>query len=173
MEEKKQQLDIFDFAVNAERDGMNFYIQATERFESKQVKNVFSKLAKEEGTHIQTFLKLKEKLEKSGKVEPFTISNVDDYLETLLHEGLFPKGEELVERLEQVEGVGSACAVAMEAEKNSILLYSELAKMAKDPEHRKAFESLASEEKSHIVMLKHVRADYDPKYAALAFGKFF
>ncbi|GAK57125.1 rubrerythrin [Candidatus Vecturithrix granuli] len=170
---QKQQLDIFDFAINAERDGMNFYIKATEKFDNKAVKDSFRRLAEEEGKHIQTFLNIKAKLEKSGKVDPFTIGNVDEYLETIIHDGLFPQGEAAEKRLEKVEDVASACAVAMEAEKNAILLYSELAKTAKDAEHREAFEKLAKEEKTHIVMLKQVRADNDPRYAALAFGRFF
>ncbi len=39
--------------------------------------------------------------------------------------------------------------VAMEAEKNAILLYSELAKTAKDSEHREAFEN-SLKKKKHI-----------------------
>ena len=172
--EKKQQLDIFDFAVNAERDGMHFYVKAADKFEGiKFVNETFERLAKEEGKHITLFEKLKFKLERAGSLTPFTLEDVDDYLESIIHDGLFPQGEAAEERLKQVDDVGAACAIAMEAEKNAILLYSELANLAKDPEHIKAFKQLAKEEKSHLVMLKQVRADHDPKYAALAFGKFF
>ena len=41
----------------------------------------------------------------------------------------------------------------MEAEKNAILLYSELAKLSKDKEQKKIFEDITKEERSHIIMV--------------------
>jgi rubrerythrin len=61
----------------------------------------------------------------------------------------------------------------MTAEKNAILLYSELAKASIDKEQKKMFNRLVKEEKSHIAMVSGVRADYDPGYAAMKFGRYF
>jgi rubrerythrin len=171
--EKKQQLDIFDFAIGLEKDGMNFYSKAAEKFPSEDLKKLFVDLAKAEATHIQTFMDLKAKAEKKGAVQLFSIPNVNEYLEALIQDGLFPKGEEAAQRLEKIDTVVAACVMAMQAEKNAILLYSELGQLSKDAKQGKAFENLAKEEKSHTVMVKNLRADHDPAYAALAFGRFF
>ena len=171
--EKKQQLDIFEFAIGLEKDGMNFYSKASEKFPPQDLKHLFVQLAKEEANHIQAFMDLKAKAEKKGALQLFAIPDVSEYLEAIIQEGLFPKGEDAAKRLEKIDTAAGACVLAMQAEKNAILLYSELAQLSKDGEQKKAFENLAKEEKSHIVKVKNLRADHDPAYAALAFGRFF
>lgn len=169
----RAEMSIFDFAVKAERDGIGFYTKAAKKFKETDLRDLFMKLAKEEVKHMETFLAIKEKAEKKGADQIFRSEKVSDYLDTIIREGLFPQGDSMVKRLEKVNDVGSACAIAMEAEKNAILLYSELAKLAKDKEQRKLFEDIAKEERSHIVMVGTARADYDPAYAAMRFGRFF
>ncbi len=170
---KKKQLDIFDFAITAEKDGMDFYLKASEKFLQKDLKDLFMRLAEEEDAHINTFMKIKEDSEKKGVVEPFALPEIDDYVESIIHEGLFPKGRNATKQLKEIDNVAAACVLAMQAEKNSVLLYSELARLCNDPNQRDIFEKLAKEEKSHIVMIRQARADHDPMYAALSFGRFF
>ncbi len=69
--------------------------------------------------------------------------------------------------------MADVCALAMTAEKNAILLYSELAKASTDKEQKKMFNRRVKEEKSHIAMVSALRADHDPAYAAMKFGRFF
>jgi rubrerythrin len=169
----KAEMSILDFAMKAERDGIAFYMKAARKFKDKDLMNLFMKLAKEEARHLETFVGIKARAEKKGADQCFRSENVSDYLETIIREGLFPKGDSMVKRLEKVSTVGEACAIAMEAEKNAILLYSELAKLSKDKEQRKIFEDITKEERSHITMVAGVRADYDLPYAAMKFGRFF
>jgi rubrerythrin len=169
----KAEMSILDFAMKAERDGIAFYTKAARKFKDKDLMNLFMKLAKEEARHLETFIGIKAKAEKKGADQCFRSENVSDYLDTIIREGLFPKGDSMVKRLEKVSTVGEACAIAMEAEKNAILLYSELAKLSKDKEQRKIFEDITKEERSHITMVAGVRADYDLPYAAMKFGRFF
>ncbi len=171
----KKQVDIFDFAINSERQGIRFYTRVSEKFDDKDLKELFQKLAKEEAVHVKTFQKFREKAEKKGELDPFVFEDaeIDDYVESIMLEGLFPSEEEVDKQVESIDSPAGACALAMQAEKNAILLYSELAKLAKDKEHKKALEKLVKEEKSHMVMLKQLRANFDPEYAALSFGRFF
>jgi rubrerythrin len=60
----------------------------------------------------------------------------------------------------------------MEAEKNAIMLYSELSKLSKDKDQKKILENITKEERSHIVMVGNMRVDYDPAYGAWRFGRF-
>ena len=169
----KTEMNIFDYSMKAEKDGIGFYTKAARKFEDKDLKDLFMKLAKEEAKHLQTFIGLKAKAEKKGADQCFRSEAISDYLDTILREGFFPRGDSMVKRLEKVSTVGEACVIAMDAEKNSILLYSELAKLSKDKEQKKIFEDIAKEERSHIAMVAAVRADYDPAYAAMKFGRFF
>jgi rubrerythrin len=171
---RKENLDVFDFAINAEKDGMNFYMKSAKKFsDNEDLKNLFTSLAKEEAEHMRIFNDFKIKAEGKGVDQCLKSPAVDAYLEAIVQEGLFPKGETINKRLEKVETVAQAAAIAMAAEKNAILLYTELAKLARDKEQRKFFEKIAKEEKSHLVMVGSLRADNDPEYAALRFGRFF
>jgi len=173
--EVKRQLDIFDYAISMEKQGITFYTRISEKFQDKDLKEIFKKLAREEATHVETFQKLKDKAEKKGSVSPFVIEgrDIDDYVKSLLAEGIFPSREQLEEQIQSVDSPATACVLAMEAEKNAILLYTELTMYSQDKEQRKALEKIIKEEKSHLMMLKQLRANHDPKYAAMAFGRFF
>jgi len=167
----RAEMSIFDFAVKAERDGIGFYTQAAKKFKETDLRDLFMKLAKEEVRHMETFLGIKQKAEKKGADQIFRSEKVSEYLDTIIREGLFPKGDSMVKRLEKVNDVGSACAIAMEAEKNAILLYSELAKRSKDKGQKKILEAMVREEKTHMAKIASMRADIDPLYAAERFGK--
>jgi rubrerythrin len=169
----RTEMSIFDFAMRAEKDGIGFYTKAAKKFNDRELRDLFMKLAKEEAKHLESFIGIKAKAEKKGADQYFRSEAVSEYLDTIIREGLFPKGDSMVKRLEKVSTVGEACAIAMEAEKNAILLYSELAKLSKDKEQKKIFEDITKEERSHIIMVGTARADYDPAYAAMKFGRFF
>jgi len=162
----KTEMSVIDYAMKAEKDGIAFYIKAAKKFNDMELKDVFMKLAKEEAKHLETFIGIKAKAEKKGADQCFRSENISDYLATVIREGLFPRGDSMVKRLEKVNTVYEACVIAMNAEKNAILLYSELAKLSKDKDQKKILEDITKEERSHIVMVGGVRADYDPAYAA-------
>jgi rubrerythrin len=164
---------IIDYAMTQERDGMTFYNKASRKFEDKALKKLFAKLAGEEKKHLETFKNLKAKVQKKNVDESFRSTDVDEYLEALIKEGLFPKDDAMSKQIEKIKSVADVCALAMTAEKNAILLYSELAKASIAKEQKKMFNHLVKEEKSHIAMVSAVRADYDPAYAAMKFGRFF
>jgi rubrerythrin len=148
-------------------------MKAAKKFADKDLKDLFTNLAKEEAVHLQIFMEFKTRAEGQGIDQTLRNPEIDEYLESIVQEGLFPRSETVNKRLEQVETVAQAAAIAMAAEKNAILLYSELARLAKDKDQKKFFEKIVKEEKSHIVMVRNLRADHDPAYAALAFGRFF
>jgi len=167
----KEEMSIIDYAMRAERDGISFYMKAAKKFNDRELKDLFMKLAKEEAKHLEHFIGIKAKAEKKGVDQCFR-AEVSDYLDTIIREGFFPKGDSMVKRLEKVKDIEGACAIAMEAEKNAIMLYSELAKISKDKDQKKIFEDILKEERSHIVMVRDLRIDYDPAYGGWKFGRF-
>ncbi len=170
---KRQPLNVFDYAIRAEKEGIEFYTKAAKKFGDADLKSLFMNLAKEEAAHLKLFTELKMKADALDVDQVLKDPDIDDYLESIVQEGLFPRGETVNKRLERVDSPASAAAVAMAAEKNAILLYTELARISRDREQKKLFEKIVREEKSHVVMVRNLRADHDPAYAALAFGRFF
>lgn len=168
----KTEMSIIDYAMRAEKDGIGFYMKAAKKFNDRELRDLFMKLAKEEARHLEYFIGIKAKAEKRGVDQCFRVETVSDYLETIIREGFFPKGDSMVKRLEKVNDVGGACAIAMEAEKNAIMLYSELSKLSKDKEQKKILEDITKEERSHIVMVGNMRVDYDSSYGTWRFGRF-
>ncbi len=164
---------IIDYAMKQERDGMTFYNKASRKFGDKELKKLFAKLAGEEKKHLESFKSLKDKAQQKNADESFRSTGVDDYLEALIKEGLFPKDDAMAKQIDKIDSVADACALAMKAEKDAILLYSELAKASVDKDQKKMFNQLVKEEKSHIAMVSALRADHDPAYAAMKFGRFF
>jgi rubrerythrin len=168
-----QKKSIIDYAMTQEREGMTFYNKASRKFEDKALKKLFAKLAGEEKKHLESFKSLKAKVQKKNVDENFRSTGVDESLEALIKEGLFPKDDSMSKQIDKIKSVADVCAIAMKAEKDAILLYSELAKASIDKEQKKMFARIIKEEKSHIAMVSAVRADYDPAYAAIKFGRFF
>jgi rubrerythrin len=165
----KVDISVIDFAMQAEKEGVGFYTKAANMFKDNNLRALFMKLAKEEAKHLEEFINLKEKALKKGIEECFKSVEVGEYLEAVAREGIFPKGEGMIKKLEAVKTVEEACKIALQAERNSILLYTELVRLSKDKAQRKILERLLDEEKSHLVRITSLRADHDPVYM---FGKF-
>jgi len=167
----KAEISVIDFAVRQEEYGASFYVKAAEKFKGTELAGLFVKLAKEEAKHLQELIDLQASAMRKGVEECFRAVEVDDYLDAVIREGLLPGGDKASERLEQIKTVEDACRIAMQAEKNAILLYTELAKLSKDKGQKKILEAMIREEKAHMAKIAGLRADIDPIYAAERFGK--
>ena len=167
----KTDVSVIDFAIRAEKEGVDFYTKAAGMFKDRDLRDFFMKLAKEETKHLEDLVNLKDKALKKGVEESFKSVEVDDYLEAVVREGIFPKGEGMVQKLEAVKKVEDAARIAIQAERNAILLYTELAKLSRDKAQKKLLERMVDEEKSHLVRIVSIRADFDPLYAIERFGK--
>jgi rubrerythrin len=165
------EISVIDFAVRQEEHGVSFYTKAAEKFRGTELARLFVKLAKEEAKHLQELIDLHASAMRKGADECFRDLEIDDYLDAVVRKGILPKGEKAAERLEQIKTVEDACRIAMQAEKNAILLYTELAKRSKDKGQTKILEAMIREEKVHMAKIAGMRADIDPIYAAERFGK--
>lgn len=167
----KTEISVIDFALHQEKQGVSFYTKAAEKFRGTELAGLFVKLAKEEAKHLRDLIDLQASALRKGVEECFRAVEIDDYLEAIVREGVLPEGEKEAERLDQIKTVEDACRVAMQAEKNAILLYTELATLSKDKGQKKILEAMVREEKIHMAKIAGMRADIDPIYAAERFGK--
>lgn len=165
------QISIMDFAIRKEEEGVTFYTEAAKRLQDPELRDLFLTLAKEEARHLEWLVGIQRTVLKKGVDECFRTVEVSEYLESIARDGVFPKGEDAARQIDSVKNVEDACKIALHAEKNAILLYSELAKLTRDREQKKIIERLIKEEKAHLAKVVGLRADHDPLYAIERFGK--
>lgn len=167
----KTEISVFDFASAQAKEGVTFYTKAAEKFKGTELAGLFTKLAKEEAKHLRELVDIQAYALRKGVEECFRSLEIDGYLEAVVREGLLPKGEKAAERIGRIKTVEDACRIAMQAEKNAVLLYTELALRSKGKEQKRILERMALEEKAHLAKIAGLRADLDPVYAAERFGK--
>lgn len=165
------EISIMDFAIEKEKEGVTFYTEAAKRLREPELRDLFITLAREEARHLEWLIDIQRTAFKKGVDECFRTIEVNEYLESIARDGVFPKGENAARQIEAVKTVEDACRIALLAEKNAILLYSELAKLTRDREQKKILERLIKEEKAHLAKVVGLRADHDPLYAIERFGK--
>lgn len=141
-------------AINMERNGLSFYIQAAERVGPGAVRTVFEQLAEDERSHIAIFEDLHEKL----RAEPQRTGYLDDeeidiYMRRLVENHVFSDEGTVKRLLEQVDSDISALAVGMRAERDTMLFYQEMVNFAGSDAARDAFARIIDEERRHLSLL--------------------
>lgn len=141
-------------AINIEEEGLEFYSILMKSVKDDKAKDIFSKLASAEKKHLALFQKayldITSPANPAQGCEDYT---VDLYLKDLVDTGIFTKKGEARRLVSEIKTDIDALKIGIQAEKDSILYYTEAAKNTKYEAGRKAFEQLANEEKKHLRML--------------------
>jgi len=157
METLFSDLEGLRIAVDIETRGQEFYRQASVYAKKAEHKDLFLFLMGEESQHREAFMKIYNQVKEQK--EAFN----DDYLFdfdtsrylTVLAEGhVFPDAAESAHKIAELDTIGAVLTAAIQAEKDSILFYDELARQAKFDVARNIFEILKKEEHGHVVKLK-------------------
>ncbi len=135
--------NILDIAMQNELDGKQFYLKHAERSRDPQTKQLFNSLAADEERHYQAIQRMKE----LGK---YDFEAKDPMAEA---KRIFPPQTINEGILEEKKGYLEVYEMALDFEKKSIDIYSDMAKEAKTDEERKAFLRLADEEESHRLII--------------------
>ena len=141
-------------AMNIEEEGLEFYSILMKSARDAKVKEIFSKLASAEKKHLALFQKIYIEITSPANpaqgCEDYT---VDLYLKGLVDTGIFTKKGEARRLATEIKTDIDALKIGIQAEKDSILYYSEAAKNTKHEGGRKVFEQLTNEEKKHLKIL--------------------
>lgn len=127
--------DILDFAMEEEQKAVDFYTDLASRATSDEMKSVFETFAKEEITHKQRLMKVKEEGLYDAPTEHVSDLKIADYLVNVKPSPSMTYQDALV--------------VAMNKEKAAFKLYMALSERAPNDSMRKLFLSLAQEESKH------------------------
>ena len=147
--------EIFEMAVEIEKNAEKFYKKASTKTSDKITKKMFLALAEMEHGHLETFEKMRTKLSEEEK-ELMTFDPDNEaalYLQTMatLHgtEGKVSSSVELTgnETLKQI------LEIALNAEKDSVVFYFGLSSFVSEKSGREKIKEIIDEEISHITTL--------------------
>ena len=147
--------EIVDIAVGIEESGYYFYTRCREKFDNREFKELFGFLAEEELRHKEIFEKMLGELKDLSGM--FT-EEYFQYLRAIGDERVFKNNGDVDRVIKGIASINDVLKVALTAEKDSILWYSELAVMyGKDRDTHLVLERLLDEERRHVVLLLEIK----------------
>lgn len=141
------EMNIYEFAMNLEKEGEEFYLDLASKTEDVGLKNILLMLAREEIKHYNLFKRmLKDSdVSKLPKMEVFEeVTSIFEEMKSIEEEHTFDQS--------QVEYYKKAVEIE-EANEN---FYLKQAENAKTEEHKAIFIKIAEEEQKHLVILKNL-----------------
>lgn len=140
-------MNVFEFAMQMEKDGEQFYRELAGKTKNAGLKKIFSTLADEEVVHYDTFKKLGQ-MSATGIVE----SNVLEKAKNIFLEMKVAGGFDIAAEMPQTE----AYKAAMEAEKKAYAFYEEKAGETTAANEKEILLAFAREERRHYRLLEYV-----------------
>jgi rubrerythrin len=136
-------MDIFEYALQMERDGEAFYRQIAEKAGNTGIKTIVTMLADEEAKHYKAI----ERIRRSGSGQMPETSILDDAKNVFVQMKNEP--DEFAADQEQVE----LYQKARQIEEQSQQFYEEKAGQVDRSDQKQLFERLAAEEAKHYFLL--------------------
>ncbi len=140
--------EILDFAIEREKEAVQFYLGLSKRETIKALQETFFELAQEEGKHVKliTSLKLNKIAITSYEIGEITNLKISDYLtEMEYHEGMI---------------MADILVLAMKREEQAVKLYQDLEARSSDADTKKLFQLLAQEEAQHKLRFEQMYDDH-------------
>ena len=146
-------------AMSIEASGRDFYQKAYEQTEEESHKALFLLLKGEEINHYETFSKIFDEVnqyKEAGSDEYLFDQESSRYLTVLAEGHVFPTTENSQVKIAKATTIEEILLMALQAEKDSILFYDELASKSKFEKAKKIFLLLKAEEQTHVVKLRQL-----------------
>ncbi|MBU4269140.1 MAG: ferritin family protein [Acidobacteria bacterium] len=139
-------MNVFDLAMEMEKDGEKYYRQLAEKTNNSGLKNILGMLAEDEVKHFQVLQKLKDSIKVELLSTPILSGSKNIFQQ--LHED---KNWDDIP-VNQID----LYKKAREIETRSFNFYMEKARAHTDPATQKMFFLIAEEEKRHEFLLDHL-----------------
>jgi rubrerythrin len=140
-------MNIFDFAMEMEENGFDYYTNLAQAASLPGLKTIFSGLAADEQKHLNFFRKLKEGKKPGTMAESQALDAAQNIFLQLSKE---------TEQLKDITGALPAYKHAMKLEAESFRLYEKALETEKDPEIKNILQQIASEEHNHFNILENI-----------------
>ncbi len=143
--------EIFEMAVQLERNGAKFYRAAAEKLPS--VRKVLTDLAAMEDEHEKTFANMREQLSNQEQIVFDPEGEAQMYLGVMAEGQVFDVGAEPAGQFEGKETAEDILEMAIGKEKESIAFYAGLKECVPPQAGRDKVEAIIREEFGHIATL--------------------
>ncbi len=140
--------EIVDIAIKIEENGQAFYLAAAERAEDENLATALRKLADDEVEYKATFEAL-YKSDENYSLDAGYNEEVDAYIKAMAAAQVFAPGKSVAELARSAKDIFEVLVLAMGAEKDSILYYSEMKEWVQ-PKDKDVIAKVISEEKRHL-----------------------
>lgn len=141
-------MNVFEFAMQMEKDGEAYYRQIAENTKNPGLKKIFETLADEEVVHYNTFKKLAER-NSAEVVESNILTKSKNIFAEMKEAGPVDLSDETPQT--------DAYLKAMDAEKEAYTFYEEKAAEAEDEAEKKILLVFAREERRHYRLLENIQ----------------
>lgn len=155
------EIEAVELGIVIEEEGGKFYSARAQKEQDLKTREVFQKLANDENEHIKILEKLHAELCGNKLCSYEDKYMISDLLKEVKENGIFSQKGKVSQVIEKVNNAQEALKIGIEAEKESINLYSKLGKKVKTPQAAKTFNSLGEIEKSHLKILKERLANLE------------
>lgn len=149
--------EVFEMAMDTERNGEAFYRKAMELAKDQSVRDRFKFLMEQEEEHYATFKKLKESL--SGKESRPTAADPEDqgflYLDALVKSRLFTNVREAEELAEKVANEIEALKAALSFEKDTIIFFQTMKELTGENLGKDEIDRIIEEEHKHVILISN------------------
>lgn len=141
-------MNIYDFAMQMEKDGENYYRHLAEASTTPGLVKIFTLLADEEAKHFNIIKEMSSNEQGSLLAETKILDNVKN-----IFVGMKEEKEDLhIDSTKASSEYRKACAI----EEKSNAFYLEKAELVEDEQSRKIFLRLAKEEANHLRIMENI-----------------
>jgi rubrerythrin len=149
--------ELLEIAMGIERNGMAFYRALADKTGNRDVKDIYNHLAGEEKKHLDTFQGMSDSLGQTKPPETYTEEYML-YLKSLVDSAVFSNVTEAQQKASKVFNEIEALDTGIQAEKDSILFYTELQNLVRERD-RKVVLNILAEEKKHLRQLSGLKRE--------------
>ncbi len=144
-------MDILDFAMRMEQDGMVYYRDQAARAANPDLKNIFESLAEEEVRHYNLFKGLKDNPDDKSVGDMLKGGETLKQIQNIFID-LSQSGESQPFGLDEL----TAWTKALRIEEKAEAFYKEKAAAESNPMRKELLLKIAAEEKNHVLMIDTV-----------------
>ncbi len=139
-------MDIYEYAMQMEKDGENFYREVAQQSPNRGIKTILTMLADEEVQHYNA-------IEKMKSAEPVQLAQSSVLTEA---KNVFAQLKESGEKFTSETNQIGLYKKALDIEKKSRDFYTQKAGEVSDPNAKELFLRLAQEEQKHYVLVENI-----------------
>ncbi len=145
--------EAYDVALNLEEEGVSFYESCADKSKNAESRHIFRQLASDEREHFDTFKKLQSELGVRDNKPLGPNDEARQYLANLVRPGIFYDLKSIPRESLAALTEYEAIHIGIQAEKDSILFYTEAWQNSANSKGKKTFKKIILEERRHLNFL--------------------